>query len=212
MKKIIWFLIILFSAAAADEAEDILKDLQSHYEKVPFLKIEFEQVNHFKLSGIENSSTGVMYIAKDDRFRMESDERTIVTDGKTIWSYSPLNRQVVIDFADKSSNAILPREFLFSYAKKYYANILREYEEGEVEWTVVKLTPRPEYRSALRYIKIWLRKDKWLVKKIDYVDLNGNTTTFVVKSLKVLKNVNPEVFHYTPPENVRVVNLTGRND
>jgi alginate production protein len=76
-----------FFLVQADESEDILAEVQERYQKIEYLKVEFEQINKFKLSGIENRSSGIMYITRDDRFRLESEQQTIVTDGKKIWSY-----------------------------------------------------------------------------------------------------------------------------
>jgi len=211
MKKLILILFLFAIPIWAGDAEEIIEELQQKYENIQYLKIEFNQVTHFKLSGIENISSGVMFIGTEDRFRLETEERTIVTDGVTIWSYSPLNNQLVIDKAKKSGSSILPREFLFSYSEKYDPFILKEYEEKDIEWAILKLTPKPQFRSAVRYIKIWVRMDKWLVSRIDYVDLNGNTTTFDVKKLTEPKSLPAKTFDYKAPEGTAIIDLTKKH-
>lgn len=211
MKKLLIILMFVFSFAIADEAEDILEEVQSTYEKIQYLKVEFEQINKFKLSGIENRSNGVMYITRDDRFRLESEQQTIVTDGKMIWSYSPINKQLVIDLAKKSRHTIMPRELLFSYGERYYANLIKSYKENGEQWHQIKLTPKPEHRSAINSMKIWVRESNWMVYRIEYLDMNDNTTTFVVKKIELPKSIGPEIFQFTAPENTKIVDLTKRH-
>ena len=211
MKHMLLIIFMLVSTAFADDAEDILEEVQQTYKNIKYLKVDFEQINKFKLSGIENRSTGTMYITSDDRFRFESEQQTVVTDGKTIWSYSPINKQLVIDLAKKSKNTMVPRELLFSYGDKYYANLIRSYEENGNTWHLIKLTPKPEHRSAISSMKILVNESDWMVYRIEYLDMNDNSTIYEVKKIKLPKDIDEGTFKFSAPENTKIVDLTKRH-
>lgn len=208
---VVILVLLLFSFAIADEAEDVLEKVQDRYEQIEFLKIEFEQVNKFRLSGIENHSSGIMYIARDDRFRLESDQQTIITDGNKIWSYSPINKQLIIDLTKMDKHTIMPRELLFSYGNRYYANLIKSYKEKGDLWYLIKLTPKPDYKSAINSTKIWVNSKNWMVYKIEYLDMNDNTTTYIVNKVEMPKKINPEIFQFKAPENTKIIDLTNRH-
>lgn len=79
------YLIILsafiFSVSSAQDAQEIIKNVQSKYENITDAKATFTQT--LKGSGGKaNSSTGVIYIKKN-KYRIEAGGQIIITDGQT---------------------------------------------------------------------------------------------------------------------------------
>jgi outer membrane lipoprotein-sorting protein len=212
IKKVIVMLIMINGFLFADEAAEILREVKKKYENVTNVRIQFTQIDIFKLSGIRSESKGTMYFGSGDNFRLESDQRTIVTDGVKIWSYAPLNKQVVIDYAQKNSRSILPRELLFTYDERYYANLIGKAEEDGKQYYEIKLVPKPNFKSAIESMKIWVRVDSYMVEKILYVDLNRNEKIYLVEEFEQLTSVSDDLFTFVPPAETKIIDLTGRND
>ncbi len=115
-KKSYLLIIILFafSVSNAQDAQEIIKKVQTKYENISDAKASFTQTLKGS-SGKANSSSGVIYIKKGNKYRIEARGQVIITDGQTYWSYSPRRKQVVIDNYKDDGNSFSPNKFLFNY-------------------------------------------------------------------------------------------------
>ncbi len=119
---------ICVPAASAIDADDIVKRVQDRYKKINDVQAEMEQVLFWKLTQARDTTTGMIYLKKKDFFRWEIKNQTFVTDGNTVWTYSPLNNQTVIDRYRSTEDMFLPQQFIFSFGKDYRAELAGEEE------------------------------------------------------------------------------------
>src|SRR6187402_761284 len=109
---LIIFILLAYSVSYAQDAQEIIKKVQTKYENIDDAKATFTQT--LKGSGGKaNSSSGVIYIKKGNKYRIEAGGQIIITDGQTSWSYSPRRKQVVIDNYKDDGNSFSPNKFLF---------------------------------------------------------------------------------------------------
>src|SRR2546428_9593494 len=100
MVKILSVVMALLAAAvpaAAQTLADAIKDIESAYGKVNDLKAEFSQSALNKSLGQTIQARGTVYVRKGGKLRWEYAEPTpqeIVSDGKTLWVYTPTLNQV----------------------------------------------------------------------------------------------------------------------
>ena len=129
MKNIRSYFLILFSmfycASNAQDAQEIIKEVQSKYENISDAKASFTQTLKGN-GGKANSSSGVIYIKKTNKYRIEAGGQVIITDGQTSWLYSPRKKQVVVDNYKEDGNTFSPNKFLFNYPENFYSDL-----EGE---------------------------------------------------------------------------------
>jgi outer membrane lipoprotein carrier protein len=211
MKKFIVFILLVGSFISANEAEEIIEKIQGVYQKINLIRIDFDRVQTFKLSGIQNTTSGVMFLGKNDLFRMENEEQTVVTDGKNIWTYSTINQQVIIDLVQKNRSTFMPKELLFSYGDRYYANLIDSFEKDGAKWHTVKLTPKNPAERSLKSLKILVKDKQWYIYNIDYVDLNGNLTSFKIKKIDTKQKMPPGLFEFEIPKEAKVMDLRKRH-
>ena len=95
--KIIISTLLLISFVIAQDKSDIIEELQDVYEDIEYFSAEFIQKELFKLTGSANVTTGKIFIKNGTEYRLETEDHTVVTDGKSVWSYSPHNNKVIID-------------------------------------------------------------------------------------------------------------------
>ena len=135
--KIIILTLLLSSFLIAQDESDIIEELQDVYEDIEYFSAEFIQKELFKLTGSQNETTGKIYIKNGTEYRLETEDHTIVTDGKSVWSYSPHNNKVIVDNIKEGDASLLPRDMLFKYPKNYFSDLLKE-EIGFDETTCPK--------------------------------------------------------------------------
>ncbi|MBP9192827.1 MAG: outer membrane lipoprotein chaperone LolA [Ignavibacteria bacterium] len=200
---VIFSVILVNSVSYAQDAQEIIKKVQSKYENITDAKATFTQT--LKSSGGKaNSSSGVIYIKKADKYRIEAGGQVIITDGKTSWSYSPRRKQVVIDNYKDDGNSFSPNKFLFSYPENFYSDLDGEENVGGVDCYIIKLTPRSG--GSVKSAKLWVDKNEDLIRKINIVT-NESSNTYSLKNISLDTGLSPSKFSFTPPEGVEVIDL-----
>jgi len=186
--------------------KDVTEKMQSRYEMIDDATASFTK--HIKLgfSEIEQTYSGTIMIKKPTKLRMEAENETIVTDGSTVWLYSPVNNQVIIDKYKENQNSISPENFLLNLPQNYYATLLGVGKEKNVQTATVKLVPKDD-RSFVKSVKIIVDQGTWNVRVITVLDVNDTETTYTIKGLKLNTNLSDTTFVYIPPPGVEVVDL-----
>ena len=205
IKKYLLTVILLsaYSVSNGQDAQEIIKNVQSKYENITDAKATFTQT--LKGSGGKaNSSSGVIYIKKTNQYRIEAGGQVIITDGKTTWSYSPGRKQVVIDNYKDDGNTFSPNKFLFNYPENYYSDLEGEENVGGIDCFVIKLTPRN--KGTVKSAKIWIDKNEDLIRKINVVTTES-TNTYSLKDISLDAGLSSSKFSFTPPDGVEIIDL-----
>jgi outer membrane lipoprotein-sorting protein len=191
MRSLLCFILFLFlNNLPAQNVNDIINKVQDKYGGINYLSASFIKMEIFKITGSQSETTGKLYVAKGDKYRFESDEQTIVTDGKSIWAFSSKSNQVIIEKIKEDSPALLPRDILFKYPKKYYSTLLKTEKENDKTTYLLKLDPKEDTGGYIKGIRLWIEKDSWLILKMK----NSDTS----------KKIPDAFFTYTPGEGVEV--------
>ncbi len=184
-------------------AQDIIQNVQSIYKDISDAKASFSQTIKLGKSKSQTSS-GTLYIKKENKYRIETDAQTIVTDGTTSWSYSPKKKQVIIDNYKETGNTFSPNKYLFQYPENFYSDLEGSEKIGSADTYVLKLRPRES--GYVKSAKLWVDKSSWLIKKINIVT-DESTTTFNVKNVQLNIGMSNSNFTFTPPEGVEVIDM-----
>ncbi|MFZ1729506.1 MAG: outer membrane lipoprotein chaperone LolA [Bacteroidota bacterium] len=191
--------------AWAIDAREIIENVQDRYQDMTDATITFSQSVRYKVSKAEQSVKGTLLFKKPNKYRIETEERTIVTDGKTSWSWNPQNRQVVIDNYKEETHSLSPEQLLLSYPKDYYSTLVGEEKFAGQNAYVLKLTPKEDNAFATA-MKIRVSKD-WLIRKIEITDINGAVTTYVIEKISVDQDLPDSRFTYQVPEKSEIIDL-----
>lgn len=186
--------------------KDITQKMQSHFEMIDDATASFTKHVKLGFSEIEQTYTGKILIKKPTKLRLESENETVVTDGATVWLYSLVNNQVIIDKYKENQNTISPENFLLNLPQNYYATLLSVTQEKNISLATLKLVPKDD-RSFIKSVKIMIEQATWNVRTIIIQDVNDTETTYTIKDLKLNTNLSDKAFVYTPPPGVEVVDL-----
>lgn len=189
---------------AAEDPQDILQSIKKKYDSIKDAELKFLQRTRSQLSAAKQSIAGTLYIKKQ-KFRVEVEGQTIITDGDTIWSYNAATKQVVIDRFKKNARALSPERILTAAPTDYSAALVGTEKIGKYATRVLQLVPNDE-ASLITTMKIWV-DDAWLIRKAEVTDLNGTITSYFVNELKLNANIPDSRFTYRIPKGVEAVDL-----
>jgi outer membrane lipoprotein carrier protein len=199
---LIIFAISISGIANSQDAQEIIRKVQSKYDKINDAKATFSQ--SISGSGKANNSSGTIYIKKGNQYRIEAGGQIVITDGKTSWSYSPRKKQVVIDNYKDDVNTFSPNKFLFNYPENFYSDLEAEEKLSGKDTYVIKLTPRN--KGSVKSAKIWIDKDESVIRKIQIVTTES-TSVYTLKDISFDAGVSGSLFSFNPPSGVEVIDL-----
>jgi chaperone LolA len=205
--KIIIIALMLVTLAFAQDESDIIEEVQDLYEDIENFSAEFIQKEQFKLTGSENETTGRIYIKNGTEYRLETEDHVVVTDGKSVWSYSPHNNKVIIDNIKEGDASLLPRDMLFKYPKNYFSDLLKEEKIGASNFYVIKMTPKEDVHGYVKSMKIWVDSESYLINKIEYDDLNDNTSSFEINKMDIKSELPDNLFIFNSPPQSETIDM-----
>jgi chaperone LolA len=191
---------------SGDDASDLVSKLRKKYDRMSTLSLSFTRTTVFAVSKARQSSEGALDIAKGNRYRITFDDRVIVCDGSTVWSWSKANGQVVVDRFRDDPNGLTPERLLVKLPSEYAAVLLGKERIGTEETVVLKLTP-PATGRQLRWFKLWVDEDELQVERLQVMDLAENETTYDLRDIAVDSGVADSAFRFTAPAGVEVLDL-----
>jgi outer membrane lipoprotein carrier protein len=203
------FLVFLFlglSVAPAPGQAVSLSDVQDAYEALDGLQASFTQVIG---SSFADGSTRVegSVLLSGNRYRVNTPDQTVVSDGTTTWIYTPADNQVVVNDAD-TEGAVTPETFLTASADRYEVESSTSASRRgtpHVRLTLVATDSSSRFAEAT----LWVRRADQVVTRMRARDRNGSTLDLRLRDLVV----NPEALHsetpfrFTAPSGVEVVDL-----
>jgi len=191
---------------AQEKADDIVAKIRQTYEKLESLKGDFEQQYTWSLAGETQTLNGTLYLKKGDRYRVETSNQMIITDGKTVWTYSLDKKQVLVDRLEKSKENPLPRDLILKYTHDFKPRLLRSEKIGAADCYVLAMTPRDE-NAFVQTVTAWIDKSTWLALRIEQVDINDNKTVYLLKNAQRNLPLADGLFSLNIPDDVEVVDM-----
>ena len=129
------------------------------------------------------------------------EEKLFVFDGDHSWFYVPADKQVTVTALDATRRSELPFLLIADPAARERNFITRESTRGRS--VVVTLEPRS--RSAMiRNVAVTIAPDTHRIERVAYTDREGNQTNFDLSAAHK-RAVTNDLFHFTPPAGVEVV-------
>lgn len=204
---VVLLMIVCCSTLVAEEtAQDVLKNVRKKYDSITDAQLRFSQKIRFEMTKAEQNVVGTLLLKKKNKYRVETDDQTIVTDGETVWSYSVANKQVLIDRFKMDENAISPEKILGGAPTEFSSMLIGNEKIGKTDVVALKLLPKND-QSMVKMMKLWVDNSTWIIKKAEIVDVSGKQTVYLVTEVKLNTGLLDSRFTYQVLEGVEVVDL-----
>lgn len=197
-------------------AETVTGKMRQRLDAVQSLAARYTVTSYAAVLESRSETEGNLYLQRDrNRLRLEEAGQTIVSDGETLWTYVPGNRQVIVSPAGEEGSASgpgrtgrpgRPDDFIFNYSNRYrYTLEGREPVDG-MTCSRLRLTA-VEPADGLPDLRIWVDEENWLTRKVTYTDDMGSETTLRFMDYRLNEKLAPGLFEMTAPEGVEWVDL-----
>lgn len=199
------------AAAAAPEVNEVVDRVDATCSRVQDLSAVFHQTATNRSLGQIQEASGVVLMMRPGKMRWEyqkPEARLFVTDGKTLWAYSPTDKQVVIQDVSRAFSSRVPLSLLAGDCQ-----LRREFTVTAVENAatrastssmILDLKPKhPEAGIARMLLEVSLQD--YTVEKTTLFDAAGNTTVIALTNLKLNPGLSDQQFQFIPPAGVTVV-------
>jgi len=210
MRRLWLGLLLCGSAAFGQQKEYSVKEITDHLQKkfdsIQDATARFTQHVKFGFSKIEQSFSGTLKMKKPHQYRVETEYQTLVTNGVTVWSFSPVNKQVLIDRYKETADSFTPEQFLLNLPANYFATLVQTDAGTEKSLLALKLSPKDD-QSFIKSMKVWVEEGSWVVKKVEMLDVNDTEKIYTVQEIKINSNLKESTFAFTAPPGTEVVDL-----
>lgn len=195
--SLVFSLILLASAAGAAELDRAAAALVG-------TEAQFTQrftPKGFKTSQIDSGSVvfGTLPMMRWTYAKPES--KIFVFDGNRSWFYLPGEKQVTVTTLDEAHRRELPFLLIGDQAARDRNFVVRESTKGGN--VIAMLQPRAA-SAMIRNVTITIAAATHTIQRVAYSDRDGNQTTFDFSGF-TRRNATPDLFRFTPPAGVEVV-------
>jgi outer membrane lipoprotein carrier protein len=211
---LVW-LLLWPAAGGAQTLEEVVAGLEATYARAQDLRADFSQVAHNRSLGQDIRAEGTVYLKKGGKMRWEyrrPSPQQIVSDGKSLWVYTPELNQVNTGEAPQA---------LAGPAGSFLAGLGRVREEFHVRFLnpaakvdasgrpVLDLTPKAPTPLLTRLVLSLDPKD-FVVRQAVLYDQLQNTVTMTFTRVAMNAGLSDALFAFTPPKGTAVVPLAPR--
>ena len=194
------------SLAGALTGQEIVVQVRERFGKAEAISVEFRRTLYWKMADTREEVRGKLVRRKPDKFRLETPLQVVVTDGRTMWSYSVENEQVIVSPYRRSDDPSSPERILFEYSENYDAELVGSEKIRRKACDVVRLTPREE-DSNIVWMKVWVDRKEKVTLKVHFVDMNENEITYDLSKVRMNPKLSEVLFQFEVPEGVDVVDM-----
>ena len=190
--------------------EEVIRGLEGAYRGMSDLKAEFTQTAFNKSLNSTIPAQGAIYLKKGGKVRWEYSEPTkqeIVSDGKTLWVYTPALNQVNTGPAPEVLGGPAG-SFLAGLGRlreHFHVRLLNPAQATDAEGNVsLDLTPKEPIPTLSRLI-LTVEPRSWQVRQAVVFDQIENTVTMQFSRVAVNSGLADRLFTFVPPPGVATV-------
>ena len=198
--------------AATPTLDDVIRGLEQAYGLMNDLTAQFSQTAFNKSLNTTIPAQGAVYLKRGGKLRWEYSEPTkqeIVSDGKTLWVYTPSLNQVNTGPAPEAL-AGPAGSFLAGLGRlreHFQVRLLNPAQPTDADGNVVlDLTPKQPVPTLARLI-LSLEPRNWGIRKAVVYDQFENTVTMQFSKVAINSGLSDRLFTFVPPPGAATVPL-----
>jgi len=198
--------------AAAQSLDEVIRGLEAAYSRMTDLRAEFSQSSFNKSLNQTIAAQGVVSLKRGGKLRWEYSEPTkqeIVSDGKTLWVYTPSLNQVNTGPAPEALSGPAG-SFLAGLGKvreHFTVRFLNPAQPKDAEGNVaLDLTPKQPLPTLSRLV-LAVDPKGWEVRKAVVYDQFENTVSMRFTKVQMNAGLPDKLFTFVAPPTAAVVPL-----
>lgn len=200
----------VFAQQNDEKAKSILAKVTENTKSFKTIKCSFSYVMENKSADIHEVNNGSM-ILKGDKYYLKIPDMglEVYRNEKTVWNYMSDANEVTINNTEDSSDAIDPSTIFSFYNEGFIYHFIGEKNNDGKSLYIIDLTPEEGSDKAFTEIRLFIDKNKMLVKEAILKNEDGNNYTITISDMKtnVIVNESDFVFDINKHPGAEVVDL-----
>jgi outer membrane lipoprotein carrier protein len=204
---------VVASAQQTQTPDALARAIQKRYQGIRDFSADFVQNYRGGVLRTQSREEGKVLIKKPGRMRwtyVKPEKKEFVSDGVKVYSYIPLDQQVIVSSVPPDNEATTPALFLAGKG-----DIVRDFTPTKADPAVpgtvaVKLTPRkndPEFE----YLLVSVDPKTLQIRALTTLDRQGGQSTLVFTNLQENTGISDKEFAFRVPKGVDVITNGQRN-
>ncbi len=207
-KTLVLLFILLCNFALAQETlSQIVQKVEAKYKNLKSLSMTFTKEVKSKNFDSLDKSRGKIWLKNSDKFRLDSDQEQIISDGKIVWIYSKENRQVTKNRKGKVKNIFDFNQHFANFSNNYASSLKGKDKILNLPCLILELTPKKE-NEFIAKLNLWVELKTSFIRKIEYWDINDNHITLLFNQISPDAKISDKKFSFQLPPGVELVDLT----
>ena len=195
------------AAVHAKSPKSVLKDLKKRYKKIETLQADFKEIYEWAHTGDKIQRSGQIILAQGQRFKIDTQEQLIVCDNISIFRHNKIKSQVIIEPIENNTDNLLPRKLLLNFADEFKAeNLLELPVNRKLGYRIDLIADKPD-EALISSATLWVTKEDKTIRRLRFVDLNGNLTTYFLSNIMLNQQVDSTMTTFELPPEVEVFDL-----
>ena len=201
MKKILSGVLLLFISAntvfgqtSDANAVKLLKAVGQKYSAYKTMQMDISLTIENQDAKSKETKTGKVS-SKGNMFKAEMGNQTIISDGKTLWTYLKDGNEVQINNFEQGQDIMTPNDIFKIAEKDYLAYMGDKITENGKSLQIIELTPKNKTLSFSK-IKMYIDVSDNSVKRGVVYDKNAIHYTYSISNLKTNMELSDSTFKF----------------
>lgn len=213
MFRIYFFPLLLFIILTSSRnlfgitADELALQVEKKYRLLSDLSMDFTKVTRSEIFETPSQVQGKMILKNPDKFKIETKEETITCDGKSVWTYTVENQQVVKNLVDKSESLFKPNQYLSNFRSDYTPSLEGEEKVYETECFKLLLSSKKE-DAFIKKMMVWVDQQNLLARRLEYRDSQDNDIIMDFQHIKTNRKIKDSEFIFQTPPGVEELDLS----
>lgn len=199
-------LLIVLSLSGLIPAHADVAQVEAYFAGLKALSADFSQTVYDAHGKVVEQASGHMYMERPRRFRWEYRKpypQLVVADGERVWLYDKSLQQITVEPLDKALGATPLALLSGAEGLSKVFKIRAMAAKGQLSW--YQLSPRVK-QQRLQALRVGF--DAGQLRVLEMGDALNRRTRIALDHVQRNPNLNPDLFHFTPPPGVDVVGTT----
>lgn len=192
--------------ARACDADSVLDAFEQKIESHRTLRLDYHKEAHSLLFGERPAQDGRVWLGPPRRYRVESEDQTVVRGEDTLWTYSKSTNQVTLRHGDLDKLEFGPVGFFGSLRTDFFAVDCVPTTLNKTKAWKIRLAAKTE-TAAIQRLTLWIDAKTHLPLASDYVDYNEETTQLTFSDYRLDHPKDQNRFIFVAPEGAERVVL-----
>ena len=205
MKRGRWFLALsLLAVGLTPQGQGVVERIQGFYDGTRALKGQFSQRVELAMGQVEEAR-GAFYLQRPGMMRWEyerPEQRLLVTNGSTLWAYTPTDRQVIVQDL-KTAVSSIPFDFLVGAGRLTDQFVLRHVSLHGDSYRLVLIPRRPD--PHLSQMEMEVDEATLYIRSLTIQDPYDNRTVMRFSQVEVKSDLPTDLFSFVPPPGVKIL-------